>query len=414
MRPNILANNYLYLIFVIPIITYLANVSYGLTLRDYADDLYFLTVFNQGGIIDLLSKRYMIWSGRLSIEFVMMHTIGFNLFWRLGIPLAVLISCFSICRIVTKNVSFILFSIIFLLFVLIPGDMNAGSAWWITGFYNYLLPISIALYVYSIAYRSSNKTEKILGILLSFYFPFMEQVGLCFTIALIVLLAVKQKRRLTFNYIILAISSLSTAICVLAPGNFLRTIHETWSWFPQYQFYGTITKIALGLDKLHQAITFKGNIPVIICFFLISLIGFKTNKTSIAVKISTIILTIYTSLLISTWLTDNLIFPNFMSGKTIFSTQWDNMGVALSYMSMLLAITSSFTILISLRNNAEHIAISFIAMLLGYMSIMMMGFSPTVYGSGLRVDYLFEFMFILSCCGLISSLPVFIKNLRVL
>lgn len=407
MRQNTPAINYSHLVFLIPVIAYLVYISYGLNLRNYADDLYFLTVYREGNIIDLLSKRYMVWSGRLSVEFLMMHTIGLDAFWRLGIPLTVLIGCFSICRIATNNVSVLQFTLVFFLFALIPADMNAGSAWWITGFYNYLLPISIALYVYSIAYRSSSKTEKALSILLSFYFPFMEQVGLSFTIALIVMLAIRKERRLAFNYVILGISALCTAICILAPGNFLRTVHETWSWFPQYQFYGTITKLALGLDKLHQAVTFKGNVPVTTCLFLISLLGFKIDKPSFAVKASSVILSLYTSLLIASWLAGNSLSPNFISGKTIFSTQWDNMGVMLSYLFMLLAMTSSFTILISIRNNRELIVISSIAMLLGYMSVMMMGFSPTVYGSGLRVDYLFEFMFILSSCSLISCLPFF-------
>ena len=405
MRLHTPAINYRHLILLIPIITYLVYISYGLNLRDYADDRFFLSAFQQGDVVEFLKKRYMTWSGRLSIELLIVYTIGYSAFWKIGVPLAIIIGCYSSCRIVAKRVTLPLFSLSFLLYALIPLNLNIGSAWWITGFYNYLLPISIALYVFSVAYRSNNKAEKAASLALAFFFPYMEQVGLCFTIATIVMLATKAERRCNFNYLLLALVAINTGICVFAPGNFVRSLHETWSWFPQYQYYGTATKIALGLDKIHQLMTFKGNVPLIACFGMISYIGIASIPKSFAVISSSIILAIYTSLLIALGLSEHAISDSFMSGKTIFSTQWDNTAVLLSNSLMLISIVSSFTVLLSLIKHDERITISAIAMLIGYMSVMMMGFSPTVYASGMRVDYIFEFMFILSCCSLVSLLP---------
>jgi len=138
---------------------------------------------------------------------------------------------------------------------------------------------------------------------------------------------------------------------------------------------------------------------------MISYIGIASIPKSFAVISSSVILAIYTSLLIASGLSEHAISDSFMSGKTIFSTQWDNTAILLSNFLMLISIVSSFTVLLSLIKRDERIAISAIAMLVGYMSVMMMGFSPTVYASGMRVDYIFEFMFILSCCSLVSLLP---------
>lgn len=189
MQPNIIANKWIKISALICAFTYLFIIVRKLHLRDFSDDQYFINIFSSNHIIQSLVERYFTWTGRFPIELLMTTTISFKAFWKIGIPLAVIVLCLTICRIVNNKVGVISFAITLGLFATIPNDINNDASWWISGFYNYLLPVTLAMYAFSVTYTNSDKLiEKILCFISVFYFSYMEQAGIAYTIAMVCIL----------------------------------------------------------------------------------------------------------------------------------------------------------------------------------------------------------------------------------
>lgn len=138
------------------VFAYLYSYASTIGLSSTNDDHVFLSVFKNGTVLDFINNNYHTWSGRTAIEFLMVSTIGYSLFWKLGIPLSIVLLAYSSCRISTCSKSATYISIFVLLFSLIPGAINGDAAWWVTGFYNYLLPASVAVYIFSVLFKGDS------------------------------------------------------------------------------------------------------------------------------------------------------------------------------------------------------------------------------------------------------------------
>ena len=225
MLQKLTVNKWIKLLILISIITYLYFVMRMVHLRGYDDDHVFLTIFHSGNVVEQLLYRFNSWSGRLAIEFIMLFTIGYSFFWKLGIGLSIIVLCFACCRISRLNPGIINIAFALILFAAIPAEINADASWWITGFYNYLLPVSVALYVFSVSFcMKKSIPEKIICIILAFYFPYMEQAGIAFIFAIICLIFARRKKVSYFDITILIIVLVNLIICLKAPGNERRFI----------------------------------------------------------------------------------------------------------------------------------------------------------------------------------------------
>ena len=75
---------------------------------------------------------------------------------------------------------------------------------------------------------------------------------------------------------------------------------------------------------------------------------------------------------------------------------WSAGRLYISYLYLLIVISSLYIIMLDMALQQLIPPTPVIAMLIGFMTVTMMGLSPTVYASGLRVDMFFEMMCILS------------------
>ncbi|WP_336767801.1 hypothetical protein [Pantoea endophytica] len=402
MQQNITANNWIRATVILCAITYLYIIIRELHLRDVADDQYFLNIFNSQHIFEKVLGRYYTWTGRFPLELLMVSTIGISTFWKIAIPFAVVLLCFSLSRIANKKVGIISFGTALALFATIPSDINSDASWWVTGFYNYLLPVSLAAYTFSVSYVNSNVSfEKIICVIFSLYFSYMEQAGIAYVIAMISLISFRKETRTKFNFFILIFSFINLVICLKAPGNENRLIVEVWNWYPQYQTYGISNKLALGFDKLHQLMTLRYNIPLILFATSLIVLGAYSGKLRTSVKISMFFVMTFISLSITNSLTGFFAESSFFYSTTLNATRWYSAKIFLSYLYLLIVISSMLFILLNALLKNIVCATPIIAMLLGFMSVTMMGMSPTVYASGLRVNFVFE----VTC--IISSMYVF-------
>ncbi|HCU0591849.1 TPA: hypothetical protein ACSW2U_001213 [Enterobacter roggenkampii] len=397
MLQNMNANRWIKLLAVLSVITYLYFIYMSLSLRGYDDDQVFLNIFYSNNILEHLLIRFETWSGRFSVELVMTSTIGYSMLWKLGVPASILILCVSCNKIADLELSCVSIALSFILFASIPADIHSDASWWITGFYNYLLPVSAATYTFSIlTKKETNTLEKIACILLAFYFPYMEQAGISFLVATACLFISKRNSISRFELLIALIVIINLTICLAAPGNINRFVLESWHWYPQYQTYGLTEKISLGFDKLHQLMTLRLNFPLIALSVALFILRSSLGEMCNAIKIAMLVISTFIAISIANSFTGLLHNGAFFSGKTIDATRWSSITTYISYSYMLAVISSILIVLIECNLKRKINSTSIIAMLIGFMTVTMLGFSPTVYASGFRVDLIFEIMCIIS------------------
>jgi hypothetical protein len=151
------ANKIIKTVLALSITAILITIFFKLSLRPDADDQYFLAAINNQTISDYITHRYMTWSGRATLEAVMVLTIGHEWFWRISIPLTLLLLACSISRISTDKMSIQGTFLSIILLMCIPLSINTDTVWWVTGYYNYLLPTAMAAYALSIMMDENRK-----------------------------------------------------------------------------------------------------------------------------------------------------------------------------------------------------------------------------------------------------------------
>lgn len=391
------------MLFAIMLLLFLLSLSLHLDLA--TDDHYFSVITEKSNIIDLLISRYHVWTGRIPLEAIMLCTINYSLFWKIAVPLSLLLLSISISRLVFQKVTLFYTFVILVLLFLIPSGINTNAAWWITGFYIYLLPLSLATYALSFTViYPQHRIEFITVCLITFIFAYSEQIGIYFLLMVFVVFCVLKKARNYKNFCIYILALVNFLVSITAPGNYVRFVQEIWRCFPDYIYYSWIQKLCFGFEKIHQIFVFDWNIPlvafmsILICLYIIY--GIKTFSGHIS--LGTIIL--YTSISLLQWNGRN--FPqfgqNFLSNMNILNAaKWVSVSMYVSYFFVMMVIISLIILIISTLRNNLVLWMVLSLFLLGIFDTILVGFSPTIYVSNLRVDYIFEVCCVINCLFLI-------------
>lgn len=375
------------------VFAYLYSYASTIGLSPTNDDHVFLSVFNSGKVMDFIYNNYHIWSGRTAIELLMVSTIGYSLFWKLGIPLSIVLIAYSSCRISTDKPSATYIAIFVLLFSLIPAAINGDASWWVTGFYNYLLPLSVAVYIFSVLFNAdSGYFVKIICIPLAIYVSYMEQVALCLIICSAIMTASMPSKRCRYFYLLLALISINFAICISAPGNINRLHLETINWMPLFDHFTLVQKVSLGFDKVYQFITFKYNYPLLIVSLLTVLLRLKRQIVSFHALLMLILVSSFAPLMVYHSLCGGL----FFEGNITDNGNVSRLIVYFNYAYCIAFVVSMLFIIIDMMLDKAISGLPLASILCGFASIMIMGFSPTVYASGVRVYFVFEILLIIT------------------
>ncbi|EMP7248463.1 TPA: DUF6056 family protein [Enterobacter cloacae] len=370
---------------------YLLTISMNVSLRDYNDDAFYLSAFESDEFISFLSHQYQTWSGRVLVDALMISTIGYRTFWLFGIPASLLLLAYSCCKMTSSRTGLIPIALFVILFASMPVQVINDSVFWVTGFYNYLLPTSVAFYVFSVFLSGiDSKAHKIISIVLAFYISYMEQAALCFLVAMALAFVFKRDYITKFSVLLFVIVLVNFIICIKSPGSEQRLYLETWNRLPQFKYYNVFIKFSLGLDKINELIIYVVNLPLIIFCILLSYYRLTIGKLSISVKFSIVFSFAYAILqlirLLSPAMNSHFFFNlGDISGETFFTLY-----KYMSYVLLTMLLTCLVTIMLDLTYHDHSFLIPIVALLVGVISVTAMGFSPTVFISGFRVDFIFE------------------------
>jgi len=370
----------------------LVGISLRLGLQGFADDMVFSHALDNISLHDYMMKRYIIWSGRFTLDALMVGTINTHAVWKLGIPLSLLLLSTSVSRIINGRFCLWLTTAFMCLFMMIPLSVNENAAWWVTGFYNYLLPVSLMTYSFAVFLKKERAglLEGALALASLSVSCFNEQTAI-FTIASAIALTISCKNyRRVFSYVFILIAIANASVLFLSPGNYVRAEKESWRWIPGFQDMSIVQKLTFGFDRVHQTVVMHdGIIFGILCFLCICLLNISQHKTKPSYFFKGMLYTHLILMVIKLFHLTNL-GSAFYNEDFLNPQRWISYGRYGSYLLSLLVILSVFYSLSVAAAANKALIKPLVALLIGYATVAMLSFSPTVFASWMRVLFVWE------------------------
>ena len=394
---------FLIMFFVVFTIHLFVNVGLG-------DDASFIKVLDKYNIFDWSIFRYNNWSSRNVIEALMVILLKLpTIIWRLLDSLFLTSIAFSISKLFndSKN-NHRKFDWIIIMLVLIYPFYKMNEAGWYATTINYLWPFAfLLLSFYPIKYYFNNKKTNVFSKIF-FVFPLLvsanqEQMAciiFCFYFIFNIYLFSKKKYS-KYLIILNILSLLSLLYIVTCPGNEIRTIAETATWFPQFSSYSIFDKLSLGVVSTIGVIITETSIIYIIFSILLAIFVFRITKDIFKRFVSLIPIILVSMFTLFFDLTIKF-FPflqNIMEQLKIKGISLNIMSSTsiVSYFPLLISFAFIISVLLSLylisKNKKNYLIV--LIFLAGLASRLILGFSPTVFASGQRTFFAFDFSVII-------------------
>ncbi|MDX7501455.1 hypothetical protein SJ593_00925 [Citrobacter freundii] len=402
-------------IFLILIFAYLLyNLSTAIHLLDFADDVYFKNAESKYSFVEFVTERYFTWSGRVLLEILAIYTFNYPVVWKIAIPLSLVIVSICIHQIALKGFIDKAISIpLILLSIIIYGptiDSPGAAIWWVTGFYNYMLPFTLLFSSIAIFMRCNRRLSLLVSLMLAFLACNNEQaavtgllVGLAFVITSLI-----TKKKLTCSLSFFVVCLLSFLLLYLAPGNIIRLHTEISNWMPEFSGFNIIDKSLIGIDLFRVNSLNYSNIAFISMLISNILISFRfsieKNKLFIIpfVITSTYMLNIINCNILHLHMLEFAGSEQKININNIYT--YANLAPILFFLSTIISIFITF---LSIRSNVSNKLLFSAIFASSAATIVMLGMSPTIYASGPRVVYLSGLLTILFVA---NQIKIYIKS----
>lgn len=358
---------------------------FSLNINPFSDDKTFLETATSGmSPLQYLSERYYTWTGRIAIESIMFATIATPLLWKLAIPTALLLAAYSTWKsFLSDKIDYHYGIPLCLFFLLLINPVILGSTvFYVTGFYNYLLPISCGLFATAIFIRPTafSSVEKLIAIPLAFIASQSEQVGISMIGLFTASLIWNHRNLITFRVMLYLVVSAGFTLLLTAPGNYLRLATEVL-YMPEFKDYSFLRKVLTGFDVFNAHYIEPGNLYPKAIALLLALLTIGKN---FALKRTALIL------IICGVFQGGIFSYIFLTGDNeYYSIRYLSSGFGLAYFaSYTLSITSLVSMIYIMRKTLDQNSEFYLGALLvllhtGVTTIV--GLSPTAYESGSRV-----------------------------
>ncbi|ORM55989.1 hypothetical protein HA41_00730 [Pantoea conspicua] len=378
----------------------LAGISASLNLQNFADDLVFSHALDNTSLYDFMVGSYAGWSGRFTLNALMVGTINYHAVWKVGIPLSIILLCSSASRIITGKFDLKVTALSVFIYLLLPKEILANGSWWITGFYNYLLPAAAMLYSLSVFMKRGavGWTEGALSLLCLTISCFSEQTSIVTAVSALLLIFFCRDFRRPFSYAYILVTAVLSWLMFSAPGNFHRLQEETWRWMPGYESESLVNKLIYGYDRIHQAMVMPDSIVFcLLCILCIILIIKDKNRTKVG-SVFALVMMAHVALMLLIRL--GLLHPSesFYNPEYLNPQRWISISRYCSYLfTGFVILGTCYALAVAALKDRDFVK-PLVMIILGFATILMVGFSPTVYASGMRVLYLWAVMIMCSSC----------------
>ena len=385
-----------FVLFVVMIIIHLFTYS-------NSDDSFFRIQLDKYNLFDYLVMRYNTWSSRFVIEILFVTVTRIPLWiWMIIDSLIFTSIGVLISKLFNDKNNKSLNWLLVLLILIYPFNDMASSGYMCTTI-AYVWPTACLLYIMNILKKIINNDkvkviEYIFMYLLSTLVLCFEQpLCLLFGFTCVILGYLIFSKKFSFKkdvhlLIMLLLTIIMFIIEFTCPGNTARYNAEIINWFPEYSEYGLFSKLYLGIVPTFEILIRN---KIVILLFSVALTFAVFNKTSnklfrlLAIMQSGFFLVfgIFNKVLISIYPSIERFFT-LIELRTVFREEDRNfLNLSPLIIILLLVVILSILIIVVFRKKLLPLII-FGASL---ASRLMMGFSPTIFGSAERTAF---FMYI--------------------
>ncbi len=373
------------------------------------DDRYYTRMTEKTSLLPYLAKTYNDWSSRLIILAAVRSMLGFfpQIVWRVLNPAIFALLGYLISRLITSRPSsrlnwFIAFQLLIYPFL----DMR--SAGWVTTSVNYLWVLSFGFYSILIAKKALNR-EKISPLEYIAAIPALlfgaNQEQMCIVLVLVFLISlVRMIRQKQFSWFIpagalLSIGSLGFLLTAL--GNHVRRLVEIKD-FINFGQLSLIEKLELGISSTLERFMLRPNLSLLLLCGLLVVVIFVQYRSTFH-RVYALVPFIGVLFFGSLNRLDGGYFPYLQNMQYRITENGfvtlENFTRISSYLPFLVTTLLMGMIVILLYAAFSDQRRGLLAggiLLLGFMTRVMMGFSPTVWTSSSRT-LLFMYAAIIFC-----------------
>ncbi len=362
-------------------------------------------------LLNILGMRFSTWTSRIIIEFVYFNIYRLPVYAVLAINILMAgLLYFSAYKLLTykKNEDIKTRIAVLLLFVFSAyPPQNMLSAGLVATCANYLWSLALALFFLTSVQRYLHG-EKIsvwqypFYIIALIYASNEEQTAAMlfgFLVCFITYGLVK-KKKLTYLYISLGIVILGLILILVCPGNGLRYESETSYWFPAYKDYNIIDKLQLAVSVTINCIFCEYN-PISLIF--LGVLAYFTYKKSNNLICSLSAIFPFAVVLINR-LNGLAVQINPRLSSLPFPSEGTGFEDIAAYLYYFIACLCTVINLNIIYGKSLKLLQNYTVLMAGLCSLMVMGFSPTVYASNNRTHIFLVFVLIYLTVSIITHI----------
>lgn len=372
-----------------------------------ADDHYFSNVLQERSLLEYLRFRYERWTGRLAIEAVLALLVAHGLTWKLLNSAMLVLLCHAAGRLALRDQAGFAPGtpalLAFALFLLMAPAVVYESAWWRTGSINYLWPAATGVYsLLAFTDRARNTpTRRIACMLAAGFACQQEQFALVLLpVATWLSLASPRSERGERGWDLaqLLFMLASAVLLFAAPGSRNRYVAEIGTHFPDFIALDALDRAAIGVELVHAGMVEPTNLLAAMAATLSLVLLLRSGigallKAAFALPLAyVLVLALVQMLLPDPEALRPYFSPPPMGGAAASSLRNYVMHAWLATASVALAVACS----LALARTPVEVMCNIAAFALGMGAVFVLGYSPTAYASGSRIQFVTQVVVLLA------------------
>lgn len=374
----------------------------------YVDDLVYIHNLDGRSIFQWCKEFYCNWGGRVPLQLLdimfLYHSIKLWRFFNTVIMTVYTVYTVKIAKLFNKDITdkslFLLTTFQIILFIFMPQPTFNDGAIWITGSFNYLLPcamlvMSLYPFIANIKEVKISKLGYILSYLSVFLCCYAEQTAAVFICMALICLLIQfiQKKCVSKELVALLIFGfINCVVMFMAPGNQVRYDAELICWYQTFDTYNMFDKIVVGLIHTMKVLMQNGFIYIAFLLLFMGLMAYRKDKELMLSYLFLCFITFVNYHLVYN-LTDEVVWQIY-SVRTLLT-----IGMICFWI-----LYSSWFLFYLLKMDMNLAIVSSLLWLATFCAGIVMGMSPTIYASGLRVFFVCYVLLILLDCTIFSYL----------
>ncbi|MBN2920599.1 MAG: hypothetical protein JTJ28_13455 [Lactobacillus sp.] len=379
----------------------------------YGDDLVYIHNLDGKSVLQWCKEFYCNWGGRVPLQLLdiifLYRSVKLWRFFNTVIMTVNTVYTVKIAKLFNKNLKgmslFLLITFQMILFVFMPQPTFNDGAIWITGSFNYLLPcamlvMSLYPFIANIKEVKISKLEYMLSYLSVLLCCYAEQTAAVFVCMAIICLLIQfvQKKCVSKDLIFLLIfGSINCFVMFMAPGNKVRYDAELICWYQTFDTYNMFDKIVVGLIHTTKVLMQNGFIYFAILLLFMGLMTYRKDKE---------LMFSYLFLCFITFVNYHLVYN--LTDEVVWQIYSIRTLITIGMLCFWILYFSWFLFYL-LKDDMNLSVVTSMLLLATFCAGIVMGMSPTIYASGLRVFFVCYILLILLDCTIFSYLLNYVK-----